>query len=151
MGGQSLNEQKSVYNQMLRDRLARMGLKYLLWDGLSKPFLMMSQNTTHSLSYCGASSDRNCGSWPSTGYLSLSLMPAVQGPLNEALRLNHYWARWTHWQSKVSLHPVFSWWLDFLSSTRTAVFWDVSWLLPSHFFSLFNTLCSPWLFYLFMV
>lgn len=75
---------------MLHDRQIRMGLKYLLWDGLSKPFLMMSQNTTHSLSYCGASSDRNCGSWPSTGYLSLSLMPEAQGPLNEALRLNHY-------------------------------------------------------------
>lgn len=44
---------------------------------------------------------------------------------------------------QVSLHPVFSWWLDFPSSAGTAVFWDVSWFLPSYFFSLFNTRLSP--------
>lgn len=75
---------------MPRDRHTRMELKCLLWDGLHKPFLVMSQNTAHSLSYCGVACDRNCGSWPSAGYLSLSQMPAAQGPLNEALRLNRY-------------------------------------------------------------
>ena len=75
---------------MFRDRHTRMELKYLLWDGLHKSFLVMSQNTKHSLSYSGVACDRNCGSWPSAGYLSLSQMPAAQGPLNEALRLNHY-------------------------------------------------------------
>lgn len=74
---------------MLHNRHTREGLKYLLWEGLSNHSLKMSQNTTH-LSYCGASGDKNFGSWPSASYLSLSQMPAVQWPLNEVLRLKRY-------------------------------------------------------------